>query len=277
MQNKLKHDVQKDIVAIIQARMSSTRLPGKVLRMIENKPMLHHVINQVIHSKFIKDVIIVTTTMSQDDLIVKYCKKNNIKYFRGSSTDLLDRYYKCAKKFKIDPIVRITSDCPLIDPKVIDKAIAKFSKGSFDYVANNLEKFNGKWDNSPCNFPQGMTIEISSFKALEQAWKCAKKPSEREHVFPYIQFNPKLFRVSNFKYRKDLSFIRCTVDRLDDLKFVIELFKRFSRNKKVIEIKDIVKIVKKEPKLVKINNRIAFDEGYKKSLKKDKKMSVNEH
>lgn len=272
MQNRLKHKMQKETVAIIQARMNSTRLPEKVLRKIENKPMLHHVINQVRCSKLIKDIIIVTTTMSQDDVIVKYCKKNNIKYFRGSSEDLLDRYYKCAKKFGIDPIVRITSDCPLIDPKVVDKAITKFLKGSFDYVANNLEKHNGKWDNSPCNFPQGMTVEVSSFKALEQAWKEAKKPSEREHVFPYIQFNPKLFNVSNFKYSRDLSFIRCTVDRLDDLKFVTELFKRFSKNKKFIEIKDIVKIIRKEPELVKMNNKIAFDEGYKKSLTKDRKM-----
>lgn len=272
MQNKLKHNMHKEIVAIIQARMNSTRLSGKVLRTIENEPMLYHVINQVRYSKLIKDVIIVTTTMSQDDVIVEYCKKNDIKYFRGSSEDLLDRYYKCAKKFGIDPIVRITSDCPLIDPKVVDKAITKFSKGSFDYVANNLEKHNGKWDNSSCNFPQGMTVEVSSFKALKHAWKEAKKPSEREHVFPYIQFNPKLFSVSNFKYHRDLSFIRCTVDRLDDLKFVIELFKRFSKNKKFIEIKDIVKIVRKEPELVKMNNKIAFDEGYKKSLIKDRKM-----
>ncbi|HMK33319.1 MAG TPA: glycosyltransferase family protein [Nitrosopumilaceae archaeon] len=264
--------MQKDAIAIIQARMNSTRLPGKVLRKIGNKPMLHYVINQVRGSRLIEDIIIVTTTMSQDDVIVKYCKKNNIKCFRGSSTDLLDRYYKCAKKFGIDTIVRITSDCPLIDPRVVDRAISKFLKSSFDYVANNLEKHNGKWDNSPCNFPQGMTVEVSSFNVLEYAWKKAKKPSEREHVFPYVQFNPKLFRVSNFKYPRDLSFIRCTVDRLDDLKFVTELYKRFPKNKKFIEIKDIVKIVRKEPDLVKMNNRIAFDEGYKKSLKKDRKI-----
>ena len=219
--------MKKEPVAIIQARMSSTRLPGKVLRKIGNEPMLYHVINQVRGSKLIKDIIIVTTIMPQDDVIVKYCKKNNIKCFRGSSTDLLDRYYKCAKKFGIDPIVRITSDCPLIDPKVVDKAITKFLKGLFDYVANNLEKQKGNWDNSTCNFPQGMTVEVSSFKALEQAWKDARKPSEREHVFPYVQFNPKLFRVSNFKYPRDLSFIRCTVDRLRDLQFVTELFNRF--------------------------------------------------
>ncbi len=272
MQDKLRQNMKKYTVAIIQARMSSVRLPRKVLRKIGNEPMLYHVINQVRGSKLIRDVIVVTTTMPQDDAIVKYCKKNNIKYFRGSSADLLDRYYKCAKKFGIDPIVRITSDCPLIDPRVVDKAITKFLKGSFDYVANNLEKYNGKRDNSPCNFPEGMTVEASSFEAVEHAGKEAKKPSEREHVFPYVQFNPKLFRVSNFKYPRDLSYIRCTVDRLDDLEFVAELFKRFSKKKKFIEIKDIVKIVRKEPDLVKMNNRIAFDEGYKKSLTDDRKM-----
>ncbi len=262
----------KEIVAIIQARMTSTRLPGKVLLKIGTKPMLHYVINQVRGSKLIKDIIIVTTNMVQDDVIVKYCKKNKIKCFRGSTSDLLDRYYKCAKKFGNDPIVRVTSDCPLIDPGVIDKAITKFLKGSSDYVANNLEKQKGKWDNSMCNFPQGMTVEVSSFKVLEKAWKEAKKPSEREHVFPYIQFHPKLFKVSNFKHPRDLSYIRCTVDRLEDLQFVTELYKRFPKNKKFIEIKDIVKAVRKEPDLVKINNKIAFDEGYQKSLVEDKKM-----
>ncbi len=258
------------ITAIIQARMSSTRLPEKVLLEIENKPMLHHVIKQVTSSKIIKEVIIATTTQREDDVIVKYCKKNRVKCFRGSKKDLLDRYYQCAKKFGCDPIVRITSDCPLIDPTVIDKAVRKFLNSSYDYVANNLEKIDGKWQNATCNFPQGMTVEVSSFKVLEKAWKEAKKPSEREHVFPYVQFNPKLFRVSNLKNKADLSFIRCTVDRKDDLSFVREIFKRVSKQRKFVSIKDILKIVTKEPNLVKINNKIPFDEGYRKSVEEDR-------
>jgi len=249
--------------------MSSTRLPDKVLLEIEGKPMLYYVIKQVRASKIIKEVVIATTTEREDDVIVEYCKKVGVKCFRGSKKDLLDRYYQCAKKFRCDPIVRITSDCPLIDPTLIDKIIKKFLRNSYDYIANNLEKMRGRWDNSTCNFPQGMTVEISSFRALEKAWKEAKKISEREHVFPYVQFNPKLFKVSNLKNKVDLSFIRCTVDRTEDLIFVREVYKRVPKGKKFVSIKDILKIVTKERRLVKINNNIPFDDGYRKSLEDD--------
>jgi spore coat polysaccharide biosynthesis protein SpsF (cytidylyltransferase family) len=270
IQNDASFNMNKKITAIIQARMSSTRLPGKVLLKIENEPMLYHVIKQVVVSKTIKEVIIATTTEREDDVIVEYCKKNDVKCFRGSKKDLLDRYYQCAKKFGCDPIVRITSDCPLIDPTVIDKVVRKFLKGSYDYVTNNLEKIDNNWQNATCNYPQGMTVEVSSFRALEKAWKEAKKPSEREHVFPYVQFNPKLFKVSNLKNKVDLAFIRCTVDRKNDISFVREIFKRIPKQKKFVSIKDISKIATKEPDLVKINNKIPFDEGYRKSLEDDR-------
>ena len=250
--------------------MDSSRLPKKVLKKIGKEPMLHYVIKQTLASKIIDEVIIATTKEKIDDPIVNYCKQNKVKVFRGSKIDLLDRYFQCAKKYDCDPIIRITSDCPLIDPNVIDKIIKKFEKNSFDYIANNLEKLHGKWDNSMCNYPQGMTVEISSFKSLKKAWKEAKKPSEREHVFPYIQFNPKLFKVSNLKMKKNLSDIRCTVDRINDLKFVRMIYEKLGEER-IVTIKDIVKIIEKNPKLVRINNNIPFDEGYQKSLLIDKK------
>ena len=259
------------LTAIIQARISSSRLPGKVLRLIQNKPMLYHVVNQTKQSKFIKRIIIATTNLPQDKKIVDFCKKNNLEYFRGSQRDVLDRYYKCAKKFGCDPIVRITSDCPLLDPKVIDRVIRKFRKNNFDYISNNVEKVNGKWKNSSCNYPQGMTVEISSFSTLQKAWKEAKKPSEREHVYPYIQFNPKLFKISSIKNTVDLSHIRCTVDKTQDFLFVREIFKRVPKKKTVVQINNILSIIKKEPQLLKLNSDIDFDEGYKISLLKDKK------
>jgi spore coat polysaccharide biosynthesis protein SpsF len=260
----------RKIYAIIQARMSSSRLPRKVLRKIDGKPMLHYVIKQVKGSKLLEGIIIATTTEKEDDVIAQFCKNNKIKVFRGSKHDLLDRYYQCAKKYHCDPVVRITSDCPLVDPEIIDKVLSKFLNGSYDYISNNLDKINGKWDNSMCNFPQGMTVEVSTFAALEKAWKEAKKPSEREHVFPYIQFNPKLFKVSRIKFKKDLSYIRCTVDRMNDLVFVRQIYKRLPKAR-YITITDIVNIVKKEPNLVKINNEIPFDEGYQISLIEDRK------
>ena len=262
--------MKKKIYAIIQARMSSSRLPGKVLKKIKQKPMLHYVIKQVKASKMVDEIIIVTTTEKEDNLIVNFCLKNEIKCFRGSNLDLLDRYYNCAKKYNCDPIVRVTSDCPLVDPEVIDKTISEFLKKKYDYISNNLEKIKGKWENSMCNYPQGMTVEVSSFKALKKAWNEAKKPSEREHVFPYIQFNPKKFNVNSIKYHKDLSHIRCTVDRKSDLKFVRKIYDLIP-DKKYISISDIEKVIKKNPKLISINNKIPFDEGYQISLIDDKK------
>jgi len=250
--------------------MDSSRLRGKILLKIENKPILYHVVKQTLASKYISDIIIATTTLKQDDKIINFCQENKLKFFRGSHHDLLDRYYQCSKKFKCDPIVRITSDCPLIDPKIIDKVITLFLKNHYDYVSNNLEKKNNTWQNSTCNFPQGMTVEISTFDSLKKAWKNAKKPSEREHVFPYIQFNPHLFKITSIKNKTDHSHIRCTIDRNEDLKFVREIIKRIPKNKKIIHQNDILKIIKKEPDLVKINNYISYDEGWQSSLVQDK-------
>jgi len=249
--------------------MDSSRLPGKVLMKIGQKSMLHHVIQQTLSSELIDDVIIATTTSKQDKSIIDFCNQNNFSFFCGSTNDLLDRYYKCAKKFNCNPIIRITSDCPLIDPRVIDSIINKFLKNSYDYVSNNIEREKNEWVNATCNFPQGMTIEISSFEALEKTWKKSKKPSEREHVFPYIQSHPKFFKISNVKHKLDYSYVRCTVDRKEDLTFIKELFQRFPKNLRFVQIKDIIKIIKSEPDLIKINNSISFDEGYQLSLKND--------
>lgn len=248
--------------------MNSKRLPNKALLKIGNKSMLYHTVKQTQASKFVKNVIIATIKSKKDKRIINFCKKFDLQYFCGSNNDVLDRYYKCAESFSCDPIVRISSDCPFIDPKVIDKVILKFLKNSYHYVSNNLEKISNRWQNSICNFPQGMVVEICNFNTLEKAWKEAQKPSEREHVFPYVQFHSK-FNKSNIKNKKDLSFIRCTVDKPQDLQFVREIFKRIPKSKKIIHIEDLEKIIKKEPDLVKINNKIAFDEGYQKSIKKD--------
>ncbi len=254
--------------------MGSSRFPGKVLLKISEKPMLYYVIKQTKSSKHINDVIIATSTNSADEPIIKFCKENNIKFFRGSEKNVLDRYYQCAKKYNLNSIIRITADCPLIDPNVIDLVISKFENGSFDYVSNNITKKHNKWFDSACNFPQGMTVEISTFQALEKAWKEAKKPSEYEHVFPYVQFHPELFKISNITNQKDLSNIRCTVDRIEDLKFIKEIINRLSENKDFVIIEDIVKIIDKEPELLHINSHIPFDEGIKKSYAKDKKLGI---
>lgn len=259
------------IVALIQARMGSSRFPGKTLVQIKGKPLLYYVLRQVQSAKLIDDVIVATTTKKSDDNIVKLCVELGIKYFRGSEKDVLDRFYQCAKKFKLNVIVRISADSPLIDPFVINSVIQKFLKNDYDYVSNNIDKKEGRWKDSFCNYPIGMVVEIATFQTLKKAWLEAKKPSEREHVFPYVQSHPKKFSITNLKMRKNLSYIRCTVDKKVDLKFVKKILDNISARKKRIVIKDLMKIIKKYPNIIQINNKIDPYEGYKKSLKEDKK------
>ena len=231
--------------------------------------MIEHVINQTRHSSLIDDLVIATTISKEDDIIEKFCKKNKIKLFRGSENDVLDRYYQCAKKYNADVIIRITSDCPFIDPDIVDKGIRLFFQNKVDYIGNNIAKKNGVWDNDTCNYPQGNTVEVCSFSTMEKAWRLAQKPSEREHVFPFVQFNPQIFKIKNFSNNKDLSYIRCTVDHVNDLKFIRQIYKKIIENKQLIKTHDILNVVQKNPHLLGLNNKIPFDEGYKISLKKD--------
>lgn len=246
--------------------MGSNRLPGKVMKNIEGKPLLYYVIKQTLTSKLVDKVVVATSVSLKDKVIVNYCKKNKIDYYRGSINDVLDRFYKCSKKFQCNPVIRISADSPLIDPTIIDRVLKKFLDNSYDYVSNNIEKLNHDWVDSPCHFPVGTVVEVTTFNAVETAWTKAKNQFEREHVFPYIQSHPEIFKISNVKSRKDLSYIRITVDKKNDLKFVREIYKRIPRTKNAIKINDLEKILSKEPNLLKINKNIRFDDGYRKSL-----------
>ena len=250
--------------------MNSTRFPNKVMNLVDDKPLLFYVIRQTLASKFIDDVIVATSTNPSDDKIVEYCKKNNINYFRGSEDNVLDRYYQCAKKYHCDPIIRITADCPLVDPLIIDAVFKKFLENDYDYVSTTLEFKDGYWKDSSCNFPPGIAAELAKFSALEQAWKEAKKPSELEHVFPYVQFNPNKFKLGNLTNLSDLSYIRCTVDYPEDLTFVREIYRRIPKEKSFVSLNDIVDIIKNNPELPAINNSYSFDEGIQKSYLEDK-------
>lgn len=165
------------LAAIIQARMGSTRLPKKVMLNILEKPILWHVINRVSKASLIDKLIVATTTNNEDDAIVEFCKNNGILFFRGSENDVLDRYYQCAKEYNITDIARITADCPLHDPNVIDMIIKEYMGNDYDYVSNSIEY----------TFPDGLDVEIFSFDALKIAWENAKLFSEREHVTPYMR------------------------------------------------------------------------------------------
>ena len=182
------------IVCIIQARISSTRLPAKILLPGYNKPLLFHLIDRINKCKQINKVVVATSKNSLDDLLYDLCLSKKINVFRGSLDDLLDRYFKCAKKFKADHIVRITSDCPLIDPKIIDSVIKKYlSVKNLDYMSNI----------HPPSYPDGFDVEIFSFKALRKAHVTAKNNFEREHVTPYIWDNLDKFKIKNYSNLKN--------------------------------------------------------------------------
>ena len=243
---KIKRNKKNKTTAIIQARMTSTRLPGKVLMDIEGKPMLWRVINRLRFSKKIDDIILAIPDTKENDILEEFIKKNNIKYFRGSEKDVLSRYYEAAKKNKCNTIARITSDCPLIDPKIVDSVIKKYLNSSADYTSNTLKR----------TFPRGLDIEVFNFKVLEKAYKEAKQFYQREHVTPYIYENPEKFRLINVKNKSNLCFMRWTVDEKKDLEFVREIYKKIYPKKKIFYMKDIVAILRKYPKLMKINEKV---------------------
>jgi spore coat polysaccharide biosynthesis protein SpsF (cytidylyltransferase family) len=238
--------------------MSSTRLPGKALLLVDNKlSALEFVISQVRYSKLLDDIILATTDLPEDDKLIEVAKKEKINFFRGSSHDVLKRFYDCAKFFSVSTIVRITADNPLIDPTLIDDAIKKFNSKSYDYVSNCLKR----------TFPYGTEVEVFSFNALESAWKLAKKNSEHEHVTPFFYNNPKKFKILNIENAKNLSHFRWTVDRINDLKLVKQIIKKIS--KRPILMCDILELLKKEPNLILLNNKNTPNEGYLKSLDQD--------
>jgi spore coat polysaccharide biosynthesis protein SpsF len=250
-------------VALIQARMSSSRLPSKVLQDISGQPMLWRVVHRAKQAKSVDLVAVITSTHADDDAIEMLCKKNNILCFRGNLDDVLDRYYQAAIHFQADNVVRLTADCPLLDPKIIDKVVQTFHQGAFDYVSNTLE----------CTYPDGLDTEIFRFEPLEKAWKEARLQSEREHVTPYIFKHPELFRLGSVKQEADLSSLRWTVDTSRDLEFVRTIY-NFIKHEE-FGMDEILKLLKEHPEVTKLNSGEQRNEGYQKSLREDIEAQTN--
>ncbi|QLH05762.1 cytidylyltransferase domain-containing protein [Nitrosopumilus ureiphilus] len=245
------------IGCIIQARIGSSRLPGKTLMKLDKKnTVLDFVINQLSYSKLIETIVIATTDLKEDDVIEIFAKNLNINIFRGNSNDVVDRYFQCAKKFSIDTIVRITADNPLIDPNIIDLVIDEYCDKKCDFATNTLHR----------TFPYGTEVEVFSFEVIEKTWFNAKKPSEREHVTPFIRDPQNKFYLVNVENYEDLSKIRYTVDRREDLKLIKEIIKNI--NTKPILLKHIIELYQTKPNIFKINENVKHD-GYITSLKKD--------
>lgn len=252
----------KNILIISQARMGSTRLPGKVLKEISGKPLIWYLIKRIEQIKTPYKFIIATSLNENNKPLIEFAKELKIDYFEGNEDDVLDRYYQAAKKFIGDIIVRITSDCPLMEPDLVDRALNMFLNGNFDYLSNC----------HPYTYPDGYDIEIFSFEALEKAWNEAELPSEREHVTPYIWKNEKeQFMIGNFENDENLSGFRLTVDTPEDFLLISKIIEKFYDNWVNIRLRDVMGFLKENPDLLKINNQFKSNEGYLLSLEEDKK------
>jgi spore coat polysaccharide biosynthesis protein SpsF len=241
------------VVAIVQARMGSTRLPGKVLKDLEGETMLARVVERLSRSRLINEVVIATTDRAGDDAIVEECRRCSVPVFRGDEDDVLDRYFRAAQLAKAEVVVRITSDCPLIDPGVTDKTIAAFlNPGNAsqwrtmpDYASNVVVR----------TYPRGLDTEVMTAQALERCWHAANQPYERTHVTPYIYEHPGEFKILSVTGEADFSRHRWTVDTPEDLKFVRAIYARFKGRDDFRE-PDILALLEHEPELMELNRSI---------------------
>ena len=240
--------------------MGSNRLHGKVMELLDGKnPSLFYTINQLKSALKLDKIIVATTQLSEDDKIEEFSIKNGIECFRGEPDNVLDRFYKCAKKYKLDTIVRITADSPLIDPEIMDLAIQIFNSDKYDYVHNKY----------PRTFPDGLDVEVFTFNVLEKAWKNAVLPSEKEHVTPYFRNHKEEFKIKSMINEKNLSFHRWTLDYKEDLELIRKIIQKI--NHRPILINDIILLFNKEPSLFEINKMYLPNDGFQRSLEEDKK------
>lgn len=246
------------ILAILQARCSSSRLPNKVIKNILGTPMLIHQINRIKKSRLIDKLVVATTDDSTDDTLVKILEENNIEYYRGSLNDVLDRFYSVAQIYNPDHVVRLTGDCPLTDWDVIDNIINVHLENNNDYTCNCLEY----------SFPDGLDVEVMKYDILKKAWENAKLPSQREHVTLYINRNKK-FKIENIKNKIDLSMYRWTVDEEADYSFVKAVYERLYKKNQYFTMNDVLKLLEEDAELFNINSMFGINEGLIKSLNKE--------
>jgi spore coat polysaccharide biosynthesis protein SpsF len=249
--------MQQKTVAIIQARMSSTRLPGKVLADISGQPMLAYVVNRAKKAQTLDRVVVATAVDQANQPIVDFCQQADIVCYQGSENDVLDRYYQTARNLDATVVVRLTADCPLLDPQIIDRVVNVFHSGNYDYVSNALKP----------TYPDGLDTEVFSFQTLEFAWREAKLKSEREHVTSFIYKHVDRFRLFNVEHDVDLSAQRWTVDEPADLELVRAIYRYFKTRD--FGMNQIVALLQQYPTLQAINAGFERNEGYHKSLRED--------
>jgi spore coat polysaccharide biosynthesis protein SpsF len=249
------------ILGILQARTSSSRLPGKILKPILGAPMLAHQVRRLQRCRRMHGLILATSDQAADDPVEGLARDLGIGCYRGSLDDVLDRFYRAAAGSPAEHIVRLTGDCPLADPDIIDAAIALHLDADADYTTNALEP----------TWPDGLDVEVMRFACLRQAWEEARLPSEREHVTPFINRRPERFRLRHLKGDRDLSGLRWTVDEPEDFEFVRRVYEALYPAHPDFRTADVLALLGKDRELAGLNGRFRRNEGLEKSLAKDAK------
>lgn len=253
---------KQKIISVIQARMSSTRLPGKVLMPLANKPVLWHVVDRSRACKSTSEVVVATSTDQTDDAIEAWCQGAGVSCYRGSMNDVLDRYYQAAKIHKADAVVRITADCPVTDPTIVDEVVQAYLAEGYDYCGLAGE------------FPDGLDCQVFALTSLERAWKEATLPSEREHVGAYIEKHSEIFKTGALKKFTGLSHHRWTLDEPRDYEFLKAVFSKLHRKNATFLAHELLTLLENQPELMQLNKKIIRNEGYLKSLMEDRNQHV---
>ncbi|MGB2957263.1 MAG: glycosyltransferase family protein [Bacteroidota bacterium] len=257
---------------IVQARTGSTRLPHKVLMPLAGEPLLRRMVERVQASTAPDAVVVATTTERGDDPIRDLCRQMAVECFSGDSTDLLDRHYRAAQRERADVVVKIPSDCPLIDPAIIDRVLTCFTenRNSYDFVSNL----------HPATYPDGNDVEAMTFSSLEMSWKEARKDFEREHTTPFIWERPDRFRIGNVVWETGLNYSmshRWTVDYPEDYEFAKAVYSElWTDEKPVFSLHDILDLLAKRPDIVALNSRYAGINWYRDHLDELKTVTPEE-
>lgn len=233
------------IVAIVQARMGSTRLPGKVLMDLGGEPVLCRVVNRLRRSTMLAEVVIATTTSKRDDVLLQACCERGFITFSGAEEDVLDRYYRAATTYEADAVVRVTSDCPLIDPALVDQVIQKFLATNADYASNVLVR----------TYPRGLDCEVFTASSLERVWRTAIERHRREHVTPFFYESPNLFRLASVAGERDYSQYRWTLDTPEDLRLIRAIYCSFD-NRDDFGWQDAIALMQRTPELHAMNAHV---------------------
>lgn len=247
------------MLGLIQARMGSSRLPGKVMMPIEGEPLIWHVTERLRRAHSCERVAVATGARENNVELGRFLEERGVPVFYGKDDDVLGRYVAAARHFSADAVMRVTADCPLIDPAVAEQVATLFRTTGCDYASNVHEP----------TFPDGLDIEVMTLKALERAHEEAFLPSEREHVTPYLWKHPELFRLQNLEGAVDLGTMRWIVDDARDLEFVRQVYRNLHPRKKDFGMEDILDLLGARPELGQINNGTQRNEGYARSLRRD--------